>query len=109
MNRAYEVTEQSYDVVVVGAGGTGLRAALGMTLAVLKTACVSKVFPTRSHTAAAQGGRAAARSATWKMVTTGDTTCTAGLSRWRILLAYTVSWNRTHLNDSNYLASPIHG
>jgi succinate dehydrogenase / fumarate reductase flavoprotein subunit len=57
---AYQVIEHQYDVVVVGAGGAGLRATLGMTLAGLKTACLSKVFPTRSHTAAAQGGMAAA-------------------------------------------------
>jgi succinate dehydrogenase / fumarate reductase flavoprotein subunit len=45
-----------FDVVVVGAGGSGLRAALGAAQAGLKTACISKVFPTRSHTVAAQGG-----------------------------------------------------
>ena len=58
--RAYPVTEHSYDVVVVGAGGAGLRATLGCAEAGLKTACVTKVFPTRSHTVAAQGGIAAA-------------------------------------------------
>src|SRR5258706_44961 len=52
----YEFTEHQYDVVVVGAGGWGLRAALGCAAAGLKTACISKVFPTRSHTVAAQGG-----------------------------------------------------
>src|SRR5476649_2151189 len=52
----YEFTEHKYDVVVVGAGGSGLRAALGCAAAGLKTACISKVFPTRSHTVAAQGG-----------------------------------------------------
>lgn len=51
--------DHEYDVVVVGAGGSGLRAALGAAQAGLKTACVSKVFPTRSHTVAAQGGIAA--------------------------------------------------
>ena len=56
---AYDVTHHSYDVVVVGAGGSGLRATLGMAEQGLKTACVSKVFPTRSHTVAAQGGIAA--------------------------------------------------
>src|SRR5581483_2748258 len=56
MAQAYPITEHAYDVVVVGAGGAGLRATLGMTHAGLKTACVSKVFPTRSHTVAAQGG-----------------------------------------------------
>lgn len=60
MTQAYEIIEHSHDVVVVGAGGAGLRAALGMTVAGLKTACLTKVFPTRSHTAAAQGGIAAA-------------------------------------------------
>ena len=58
--RAYPVTEHIYDVVVVGAGGSGLRATLGCAEAGLKTACVTKVFPTRSHTVAAQGGIAAA-------------------------------------------------
>ena len=56
---AYSFTEHSYDVVVVGAGGAGLRATLGCAAAGLRTACVSKVFPTRSHTVAAQGGMAA--------------------------------------------------
>ncbi len=53
---AYKIIDHSYDVVVVGAGGAGLRATLGMGAAGLKTACVTKVFPTRSHTVAAQGG-----------------------------------------------------
>ncbi len=57
--RTYPVTDHTYDVVVVGAGGAGLRAALGASQAGLKTACISKVFPTRSHTVAAQGGIAA--------------------------------------------------
>ena len=52
----YEFIDHKYDVVVVGAGGSGLRAALGCAAAGLKTACISKVFPTRSHTVAAQGG-----------------------------------------------------
>ncbi|VAV92398.1 Succinate dehydrogenase flavoprotein subunit [hydrothermal vent metagenome] len=56
---AYKWIDHKYDVVVVGAGGAGLRAALGAAQAGLKTACVSKVFPTRSHTVAAQGGAAA--------------------------------------------------
>jgi succinate dehydrogenase flavoprotein subunit len=60
MPAAYPITEHSYDVVVVGAGGAGLRATLGTTLEGLKTACISKVFPTRSHTVSAQGGIAAA-------------------------------------------------
>ena len=53
---SYEVIDHAYDVVVVGAGGAGLRATVGLAEAGLKTACVSKVFPTRSHTVAAQGG-----------------------------------------------------
>ena len=56
---AYPITDHTFDVVVVGAGGAGLRAALGASQAGLKTACISKVFPTRSHTVAAQGGIAA--------------------------------------------------
>ncbi|MDB5482567.1 MAG: sdhA [Caulobacteraceae bacterium] len=53
---AYELIDHHFDVVVVGAGGSGLRAALGCAAAGLKTACITKVFPTRSHTVAAQGG-----------------------------------------------------
>ena len=53
---AYEFIDHKFDVVVVGAGGSGLRAALGSAEAGLKTACITKVFPTRSHTVAAQGG-----------------------------------------------------
>jgi succinate dehydrogenase / fumarate reductase, flavoprotein subunit len=60
MTEAYQVVEHRYDVVIVGAGGAGLRAALGMASSGLRTACVTKVFPTRSHTVAAQGGMAAA-------------------------------------------------
>jgi succinate dehydrogenase / fumarate reductase flavoprotein subunit len=59
MTDAYEIIEHRYDVVIVGAGGAGLRAALGMASSGLQTACVTKVFPTRSHTGAAQGGMAA--------------------------------------------------
>jgi succinate dehydrogenase / fumarate reductase flavoprotein subunit len=59
MRQAYEIIEHLYDVVIVGAGGAGLRAALGMASSGLRTACVTKVFPTRSHTVAAQGGMAA--------------------------------------------------
>ena len=55
----YKFIDHTYDVVVVGAGGSGLRAALGAAQSGLKTACISKVFPTRSHTVAAQGGIAA--------------------------------------------------
>jgi succinate dehydrogenase / fumarate reductase flavoprotein subunit len=58
--RAYTVIEHEYDVVVVGAGGAGLRAVVGCSEAGLRTACVTKVFPTRSHTVAAQGGISAA-------------------------------------------------
>jgi succinate dehydrogenase / fumarate reductase flavoprotein subunit len=57
---AYRVVDHTYDVVVVGAGGAGLRATFGMGAAGLKTACITKVFPTRSHTVAAQGGVGAA-------------------------------------------------
>ena len=57
--KAYEIIDHAFDVVVVGAGGAGLRATLGMAEQGLKTACVTKVFPTRSHTVAAQGGIAA--------------------------------------------------
>lgn len=57
---AYEIIDHEYDVVVVGAGGAGLRATFGMAEKGLKTACISKVFPTRSHTVAAQGGISAA-------------------------------------------------
>jgi succinate dehydrogenase / fumarate reductase flavoprotein subunit len=60
MAQAYAITDHAYDVIVVGAGGAGLRATLGTTVAGLKTACISKVFPTRSHTVAAQGGISAA-------------------------------------------------
>ncbi|MBL4666587.1 MAG: succinate dehydrogenase flavoprotein subunit [Sneathiella sp.] len=56
MSEAYPITEHEYDVVVVGAGGAGLRATMGMAQAGLKTAAITKVFPTRSHTVAAQGG-----------------------------------------------------
>ena len=58
--KAYEVVDHSYDVIVVGAGGAGLRATFGMAEKGLRTACLSKVFPTRSHTVAAQGGMSAA-------------------------------------------------
>jgi succinate dehydrogenase / fumarate reductase flavoprotein subunit len=53
---AYKIIDHTYDVVVVGAGGAGLRATMGMGVAGFKTACITKVFPTRSHTVAAQGG-----------------------------------------------------
>ena len=57
---AYEIVDHTYDVVVLGAGGAGLRATFGMALKGLRTACITKVFPTRSHTVAAQGGISAA-------------------------------------------------
>ena len=60
MANSYNVVDHSFDVVVLGAGGAGLRATLGMVAAGLNTACVTKVFPTRSHTVAAQGGISAA-------------------------------------------------
>ena len=56
----YEFIDHSYDVVVIGAGGAGLRATFGLAEAGFKTACITKVFPTRSHTVAAQGGISAA-------------------------------------------------
>ncbi|MGB2930918.1 MAG: FAD-binding protein, partial [Methyloceanibacter sp.] len=58
--RTYPIVDHSFDVVVIGAGGAGLRAVVGASEAGLRTACISKVFPTRSHTVAAQGGIAAA-------------------------------------------------
>jgi succinate dehydrogenase / fumarate reductase flavoprotein subunit len=58
--KAYAITDHAFDVVVVGAGGAGLRATVGCAEAGLKTACITKVFPTRSHTVAAQGGISAA-------------------------------------------------
>lgn len=59
MSDAYKIIDHSYDAIVVGAGGSGLRATMGAAEAGLKTACITKVFPTRSHTVAAQGGIAA--------------------------------------------------
>ncbi len=60
MSETYKIIDHEYDVLVVGAGGAGLRATLGMSSSGLHTACISKVFPTRSHTVAAQGGIGAA-------------------------------------------------
>ena len=60
MLKSYNIIDHYYDVIVVGAGGSGLRASIGMAEKDLKTACISKVFPTRSHTVAAQGGIGAA-------------------------------------------------
>ena len=71
---AYKIIDHEYDVVVLGAGGSGLRAAVGLSEAGLKTACISKVFPTRSHTSAAQGGISAALGI-WERMT-GDGICT---------------------------------
>jgi succinate dehydrogenase / fumarate reductase flavoprotein subunit len=59
MTESYKIIDHVYDTVVVGAGGSGLRATMGSAEAGLKTACITKVFPTRSHTVAAQGGIAA--------------------------------------------------
>ena len=60
MKQAYKITEHQYDMIVVGAGGAGLRATFGLAAKGLQTACITKVFPTRSHTVAAQGGISAA-------------------------------------------------
>jgi succinate dehydrogenase flavoprotein subunit len=60
MTNAYKITEHKYDMLVVGAGGAGLRATFGLAQKGLRTACITKVFPTRSHTVAAQGGISAA-------------------------------------------------
>jgi hypothetical protein len=60
VTQSYEIVEHSYDVVIVGAGGAGLRAALGMASSGSKTACVTKVFPTRSHTVAILAAKPAA-------------------------------------------------
>ena len=55
-SHSYPVIDHEYDAIVVGAGGSGLRAAFGLAEAGFNTACISKLFPTRSHTVAAQGG-----------------------------------------------------
>ena len=60
MSKEYEIIQHQYDVVVIGAGGSGLRSTLGLVESGFKTACITKVFPTRSHTVAAQGGISAA-------------------------------------------------
>ena len=74
MADTYEIIDHVHDVLVVGAGGAGLRATLGMGAAGLKAACITKVFPTRSHTVAAQGG-VGPPSATCSK-TAGNGTCT---------------------------------
>jgi succinate dehydrogenase / fumarate reductase flavoprotein subunit len=74
MSDAYKIIDHTYDTVVVGAGGSGLRATMGSAEAGLKTACITKVFPTRSHTVAAQGGIAASLQTI--RPTTGRGTCT---------------------------------
>ena len=60
MSHSYNIEKHEYDVLVVGAGGSGLRATMGLAATGLNTACITKVFPTRSHTVAAQGGMSAA-------------------------------------------------
>ncbi len=60
MSKSYQLEQHKYDVIVVGAGGAGLRATMGLAATGLSTACITKVFPTRSHTVAAQGGMSAA-------------------------------------------------
>ncbi len=104
---AYEYETHEYDVVVVGAGGAGLRATLGMAEQGLRTACVTKVFPTRSHTVAAQGGIAASAWQTWALIT-GNGTCmtrSRDLTGWAIPMRWSIwparrqrrsmSWNIT--------------
>jgi len=68
---SYKIIDHEYDVIVLGAGGSGLRAAVGLSEAGLKTACISKVFPTRSHTSAAQGGISASLGKWVKMIGVG--------------------------------------
>ena len=104
---AYPYEVHDYDVVVVGAGGAGLRATLGMAEQGLRTACVTKVFPTRSHTVAAQGGIAASLgnmgpdSWQWHMYDTvkGSRTGWATPTRWNIWRARpprrSMSWSIT--------------
>ena len=59
-SKAYQIEEHTHEVIVIGAGGSGLRATFGIAEQGFKTACLTKVFPTRSHTVAAQGGISAA-------------------------------------------------
>ena len=74
MSKDYDIIQHQYDVVVVGAGGSGLRATLGLVESGFKTACITKVFPTRSHTVTAQGGISALLGIMERM--TGGGTCT---------------------------------
>ena len=67
----YDLTVHEHDVVVVGAGGAGLRATFGLAAEGLSAACITKVFPTRSHTVAAQGGMSAALEIWAKMIGVG--------------------------------------
>src|SRR5947208_15441985 len=82
--KSYPIEDHTYDVVVVGAGGAGLRATPGCSEAGLKTACITKVFPTRSHTVSAQGGIAAALGNMgeddwpWHMYDTVMSSCSLG-------------------------------
>src|SRR4030081_1720132 len=82
MPNGYEIIDHSFDVIVLGAGGAGLRATLGMVAAGLNTACVTKVFPTRSHTVAAQGGISAALGNMEKDDWRGHTSDTVRGSDW---------------------------
>ena len=68
-----DLIKHEHDVLVVGAGGSGLRASMGLSQSDLSVACISKVFPTRSHTVAAQGGISGALGNMEKMI--GDGTC----------------------------------
>lgn len=81
-SQAYPCIDHSYDAVVVGAGGAGLRAAFGLVHEGFRTAVITKLFPTRSHTVAAQGGINAAL---------GE--YIVGLSKLFLLLWYVISWN----------------
>ena len=88
MTGDYTVVDHEYDAVVVGAGGSGLRAAMGLSEAGFRTACVTKLFPTRSHTVAAQGG------------------INAALGKWlfyRRLSLWMWLWMWIHIGSSNYL------
>ena len=77
---AYKITEHKYDMVVVGAGGAGLRATFGLAAKGLQTVCLTKVFPTRSHTVAARAVFRP-RSATWARTTGATTSSTPSRGR----------------------------